>query len=1248
MMVSASTIHFLLGIFFSPCLSKCVLAELYTFRYPTSGKVSQSRPKFISRVESHPLQENHPPCAFNSQCSCSSNSHYDLGIVFCENVELGRVPPVLNSSRVHTLTLRSNKLRQLDERSFYGSSGLWRLEIRHNDLFRIPEKAFLGIGRSLSELDLRYNELSKMPREAMQGLRKLKLLDLTGNHITSVAAEDFEGFNRYLVRLLMASNSLVEIPDEAFGPLSSLTELDLQDNNIRSIRNRAFEGASPTLRHLNLANNLLSSIPFMAFSYLKGLQYLNLERNLISQPYDVMFMGSLSLDTLILDFNAIEYLPPHSFQNFDSVNTSSFRGNPLQKIGADAFKGSKIRELYLQDCDIWNLSEKSFRGIEATLETLDLSYNNLTDIPENIFDRIDSLKWLSLAHNKLILDPKKSFNGFTYTLQYLNMLGEYMGIIPMDALKNMRNVRTFAFSTFPGFYLSNEDFVGFGPAVEKLYLMNNEISSVKALAFEHVPGLKVLDLSHNVINSFDNRAFANVGGLEELRVSSGLTLTRLPPQPFHYLINLRILDLSNNKLTFLQNDCLSHMKKLRHLNLEDNKISKLSSHQFRGQFTPELTTIQLSFNAIPVIESMTFHDLDHLKYIYLDDNMITSVKRFAFANLADLEYLSLVGNNIRDLEFEAFQNIPKVRHLDLSYNEMINLNLDAFEQVGTLSSLKIDVSHNKISALKMNGTRWSSISSIKTIDFSYNNISSIDTEYFESVRISLQHLRFSHNNMYNLSANIFSKMLQIQLLDFSNNHISVVDPEAFRETDLLRSIDLSYNNIKDLPLTLFKNHRYLSYVDLSGNLMHRMPDDLFRLCPVEILKLSKNNFHGVPDNTLHHITETLRVLDLSWNSLTNISDAVIGGLENLIALDISHNKIHLIGYRSFHDLWRLTSLDVSNNPLNDIDLYTFDGLQDSLQNLSVANTSIKSFPELQHPKLAVLNASNNILSFLPTNTMANLTGIRTLDVSHNELTAPGSNAWQVMPYLRDLRLQGNFVRSITNSTFASLSRLQVLDIRDFPLHVFQADNSLGSELRGGALPYRLTNVTLIGHKMKQIDPKALDMLTSRQLRLTFLRTGLTYVPHELFTNLGRVRFVAVAAHNNSLTGLGEPYTTVNYPGVRGSVFLTDLSMSQNKWTCDCGIGWLETWLKVWRSSVCVSEGALQPYLECQQTVRQLRRTPCADRHKSLMEALKQDLECGVSGATLNSLGVRVSTLACVWTWLLLWKLEVVLVVRGRW
>ena len=49
------------------------------------------------------------------------------------------------------------------------------------------------------------------------------------------------------------------------------------------------------------------------------------------------------------------------------------------------------------------------------------------------------------------------------------------------------------------------------------------------------------------------------------------------------------------------------------------------------------------------------------------------------------------------------------------------------------------------------------------------------------------------------------------------------------------------------------------------------------------------------------------------------------------------------------------------------------------------------------------------------------------------------------------------------------------------------------------------------------------------------------------------RFVAVSATNNSLTRMGEPSTT-GYPGVPNSVFLTDLRLHNNQWSCDCGIG----------------------------------------------------------------------------------------------
>lgn len=60
----------------------------------------------------------------------------------------------------------------------------------------------------------------------------------------------------------------------------------------------------------------------------------------------------------------------------------------------------------------------------------------------------------------------------------------------------------------------------------------------------------------------------------------------------------------------------------------------------------------------------------------------------------------------------------------------------------------------------------------------------------------------------------------------------------------------------------------------------------------------------------------------------------------------------------------------------------------------------------------------------------------------------------------------------------------------------------------------------------------------------------------------------------------------------------------------CPFRWIEPWLKKWRQTVCVDKGRLDEYLRCQDTVERLRQTPCDNkRGKSIMEALKTDLEC---------------------------------------
>ncbi|GBP91354.1 Chaoptin [Eumeta japonica] len=67
------------------------------------------------------VDTGHPPCLFQGLCTCSKPAG-DLGIVTCNYVPILRVPPAVNSSKVFTLELQGNGIRDL-EPYFFQSTG---------------------------------------------------------------------------------------------------------------------------------------------------------------------------------------------------------------------------------------------------------------------------------------------------------------------------------------------------------------------------------------------------------------------------------------------------------------------------------------------------------------------------------------------------------------------------------------------------------------------------------------------------------------------------------------------------------------------------------------------------------------------------------------------------------------------------------------------------------------------------------------------------------------------------------------------------------------------------------------------------------------------------------------------------------------------------------------------------------------------------------------------------------------------
>ncbi|XP_068572707.1 leucine-rich repeat and fibronectin type III domain-containing protein 1-like protein [Cebidichthys violaceus] len=162
-------------------------------------------------------------------------------------------------------------------------------------------------------------------------------------------------------------------------------ELRLMDNFITTLRHRDFANMS-SLIHLTLSRNTISQIKPYAFADLQDLHALHLDANRLTSLDDSHFQGLVNLRHLILANNQL-----HS------------------------------------------ISEGAFQDFLETLEDLDLSYNNLVDIPWDTISLLASVNTLSLDHNLIENVPEGIFSNL-HKLARLDMTSNKLKKIPPDPL----------------------------------------------------------------------------------------------------------------------------------------------------------------------------------------------------------------------------------------------------------------------------------------------------------------------------------------------------------------------------------------------------------------------------------------------------------------------------------------------------------------------------------------------------------------------------------------------------------------------------------------------------------------------------------------------------------------------------------------------------------------------------------------------------------------------------------------------
>ncbi|KAL0486573.1 Ras-related LRR protein, partial [Acrasis kona] len=491
--------------------------------------------------------------------------------------------------------------------------------------------------RILSELEgynyllLRNSGIKQWPMELNQS--KVMVLDLSHNKLHL---------------------GLQQFVDPPYDPRKSESNIDVKKD--------AREGMLPLLKLLDLSDNLLSEIPMGLLTKLKPLRFLRLNNNDFSRdPQGPQSTIILEIKFLECTNCKLEVLPqPIRTGRFSRLTYLNVSNNPSLSVIIETPENhtlSNLTHLNISNCNIDSFqfdkimkqshhlvilcaNENNLRGTiilgSQSLKTikmsgnqieeisipcviprlcyLDISNNQLTSLPEDIFDLAEFLSELTISHNHISYIPS------SVSESRLSMLdASYNSITDVNFMSHL----------------------GLG-SIHTLKLSHNKIQSIPPTApWITSTALRHLNLSHNQINgvAIPDKCIESWFNLSYLNLENN-NLSLLSKTPINKLAQLRELYLSNNLLQELPIK-MTDLRGLQRVSLDQTtfKISQLVQlpdvktwmKNYRVNLTSEYTTIMC---VTP--ETQTLTNGSH-RCLYIGNEMIASgrhvLEQFRISNI---------------------------------------------------------------------------------------------------------------------------------------------------------------------------------------------------------------------------------------------------------------------------------------------------------------------------------------------------------------------------------------------------------------------------------------------------------------------------------------------------------------------------------------------------------------------------------------------------------------------------------------
>ncbi|KAK3603860.1 hypothetical protein CHS0354_042868 [Potamilus streckersoni] len=282
-----------------------------------------------------------------------------------------------------------------------------------NMVDRMPHEV-LNRMKHIKKIDLRMNRLSFMPSEMAKFhlLEHVTHLDVRDNHITDLdirALRSLEYLNceRNQIHTLQVNGSAIksifakrnDIINFSINPKPEwLLELDLSYNQLLELPNWLSDCFFMT--NLNASHNQLMELPDRLLTDAQKLKVLHVSHNCLKLLPE--YINSATLEEISLEHNQLSSLPDEFFTKMPKLRYLCLTHNDLVIISPPQQNvyQNKLTELYISANHLTDDAVPLICNF-SRLKVLHMAHNDITEIHDRDFRKLENLQELNISGNKL-------------------------------------------------------------------------------------------------------------------------------------------------------------------------------------------------------------------------------------------------------------------------------------------------------------------------------------------------------------------------------------------------------------------------------------------------------------------------------------------------------------------------------------------------------------------------------------------------------------------------------------------------------------------------------------------------------------------------------------------------------------------------------------------------------------------------------------------------------------------------------